>query len=224
MIKSNFLLCAAVLGLAVSQAGATLISFTGGSSSTSGTLGNTRIFNAGPNQVTASAQWSVTGGDPWLNTAYLGWYSNGLGVTHSGESTSSPAHTVDNLNGYDRIVFDFLSSVELDEVGLRQYGDTDISVYYYSGSAWSLLETNNGGSVNRTANVNNATVRTSATKWAIGTGSPLDNYDYFKVSSIKFNAPVSAPPVMVPDAGGSLLLLAIGMGVLVRLQRQIAAC
>ncbi len=65
------------------------------------------------------------------------------------ESGSGDSHTVDNVSKFNRVVFDFSSSVILDKVGLSVYGDSDISIFYYSGSGWTFLEDNTGGTSNR---------------------------------------------------------------------------
>jgi hypothetical protein len=217
--RSLFL--AALLGLSASPALAvsTTISFLGGNSATDGTNGNTRIFTGGSLSVTASAQSSSTGGDPW-SASYLGWYSSGLGVTNNWESGSYPSHTVDNLNGYDRVVFDFGSSVVLDSVGLAAFGDTDITVYYYTGSVWTNLESNAGGSSDRVADVNSAAV--AASKWAIGTGIPSGNNDDFKIKNLTVITP-TPPPTSVPETGSTLLMLGAGTGLLLLAKRRHAA-
>ena len=114
--KSVFVLCAAVLGLAIPQAQATQISFAGGSS-TSGTFGNTRSFSSGGVTVTAWAQ-SLIGGVGGEDS-YVGVYSGGLGVTNSNEGAGWLwTHTADNLGSDDRVIFSFSSPVILDTVGL----------------------------------------------------------------------------------------------------------
>jgi hypothetical protein len=210
VLKSS--LIAFVSACLVSTSQATTTDFTGGNSSTDGADGNLRTFGS----IGASAQSSVTGNDPWI-ASYLGWYSTGLGVTNDWETGSSPSHTVDNLNGYDRVVLDFGASVVLDKVGLTAFGDTDINVYYYSGSAWSLLETNSGSSVNRTADVNSGLV--AASKWAIGAGIPSGNNDDFKISNVTWTSAPPPPPVSAPDSGSTLVLLSIGTGLLFLLKK-----
>jgi hypothetical protein len=66
------------------------------------------------------------------NQEYDQW---GFGVSHTGESTSSPYHTLDN-NGYlELFLFSFSQSISLETVraGIF-YTDSDISVLAYTGS------------------------------------------------------------------------------------------
>jgi hypothetical protein len=82
--------------------------------------------------------------------------------------------------------------VALDKVGLTDYGDTDISVIYYTGSAWVLLEDNSTSSDgNRTADVS-AGAQT-ATKWSVAAKIGESN-DAVKIKSIDFNTAPPPPP------------------------------
>jgi hypothetical protein len=81
-----------------------------GSSATTGTAGNILSFSSTPDaKVLQAAAFYETGttGTTALATAYLGSYSSGLGVTSSGESGTSPSHTVDNQTNLDMIIFEF---------------------------------------------------------------------------------------------------------------------
>ena len=219
MNKLSFSLLALVAISGLAQA--TTVSFTGGSSSTTGAVGNTRIFSG----ITVSGDSSTTGLSPWA-TAYLGHYASGLGVTNAAEILAgggSTLHTVDNLGGFDRVVFDFGASTVLQQIGLSAFGDTDITVWYYNASnVWTSLETNLGGYADRTATVN--TLAQAASKWAVG-AYILNTNDAFKINSVTFAfAPAPPAPTGVPDSGSTLLFLGFGMGLLFLAKRKAVAC
>lgn len=198
-------LTAAFAGALVAPATATVIYFSG-SSPTDGPDGNTRVFSEDGVTVTASADSTSDGGGSW-DAAYLGLYSNGLGVTNSGEgSGSSGRHTVDNSGWVDRVTFAFSSPVIFDRVYLSAYGDTDISVGYYSGGSWTFLEDNYGSSSSRWANVNSGEIVSDT--WTVSALLPANGKaDKFKIKKIDFEEVTT-----VPDGGASIALLGLGLG------------
>lgn len=117
----------------------------------SGAAGNTKTFSGtgtpapAPN-VTASA-WSNTAAGSQLQTAYLGAYNGGLGVTNGNEgSGGNNTHTLDNGASIDSILFNFGStSVSLDRVNVGFIGsasganDSDISLLAFTGSGSAAL-------------------------------------------------------------------------------------
>ena len=107
---------------------ATNFTFSGGSS-TSGSAGNIRTFTSGGTSVKASA-FSRTDGGSW-NSAFLGAYSIGLGVTDGSEgSGGSNSHTVDNSGRDNYVLFEFSAPVKIDRAFLNYIGeDSDISVW-----------------------------------------------------------------------------------------------
>jgi hypothetical protein len=123
---------------AVNSVAATPISWsmTGGASNTSGAMGNTRAFTNGDATVTATA-WSRlgTGASTGISSAYLGYYSHGLGVTNANEHGGGYSHTMDNDNGIDLIMFAFDSAMVLTAAVLAPFGsssssrDSDISIW-----------------------------------------------------------------------------------------------
>ena len=78
-------------------------------------------------------------------SATTAYYSSGLGVTSSGESTTSPQHAIDNNGAIETVLFSFSDGVSgissADKVNLTQVtfgyvsGDSDFSVYAYTGSS-----------------------------------------------------------------------------------------
>ena len=102
-----------------------------GNSATSGTAGNIRTFSLNSVNVHASAFSRTRSGGTW-NTAYLGLYSGGLGVTDSSEGDgSSDRHKIDNIGGRDNyVVLEFSQPVVVDRAFLDMVGaDSDMSVW-----------------------------------------------------------------------------------------------
>lgn len=124
-------------------------------------------------------------------------------------------------------MFSFSTSVILDSAKLWQSGsnDTDITIFAYYNSAWSLVESQVGTGQDRTANVNNGTPPISATKWAIAASvlaGDQNSADAFRVKEITFTAApeTRAPaPSPVPDSGSGILLSSIGIGMLALVKR-----
>ena len=104
---------------------------TTGNTALSGTAGNILTFGSGNISVKASAFSRTDAAPNTWNTAYLGAYSGGLGVTDGSESGSSNTHTVDNAGGRDNyILFEFSQSVLIDKAFLGYVvGDSDITVW-----------------------------------------------------------------------------------------------
>lgn len=112
----------------------------GGWSSTSGPYGNTRTFTAsdGVTTLTASAWGRTVGSSNTLfESAYLGQYSHGLGVTNRDESGGNASHTMDNVARLDIIAFYFDTAVQplgallhaFSAAGVHGDPDSDISVW-----------------------------------------------------------------------------------------------
>jgi hypothetical protein len=121
----------------------------------------TFIGSDGITSVTATA-WSKNNSNV-IETAQLGFYSNGLGVTNNANDGS---HTVDNQGYTDFVAFYFNQIVDLKSVFLNTYGDTDITAWIgttssepvFTGQDFADLDlaygagfNNTGGNVNREA-------------------------------------------------------------------------
>ena len=115
-----------------------------GNDALSGTFGNTKTYSGtgtpapAPN-VTASA-WANTGTGAVLQTAYLGAYGGGLGVTNRNEGTGgSDTHSLDNGSSVDSILFNFASSVVLSQIrvgfisSISGQTDSDLSILAFTG-------------------------------------------------------------------------------------------
>jgi uncharacterized repeat protein (TIGR01451 family) len=176
----------------------TTISLTS-SGSSNGTVGNIRTFSANGVSVNASA-FSSTSTGTW-NTAALGIYGSwGLGVIDNTEDGNSGSHRIDNsgLNNY--VLLEFSESVVIDKAALAYVdgGDSDISVWVgnfnnpYTNhlnlnssvlNSFGFTEFNNGGSSDRTADINANNIVGNAVVIAAKIG---DTDDSFKLKSLDF--------------------------------------
>ncbi|MFN6441497.1 MAG: SdrD B-like domain-containing protein [Nostoc sp. DedSLP01] len=174
----------------------TTISLTS-SGSSDGSKGNIRTFSANGVSVNASA-FSSTSTGIW-NTAALGIYGSwGLGVIDGTEDGNNGSHRVDNsgLNNY--VLLEFSESVVINKAALAYVdgGDSDISIWVgnfnnpYSNhltlnssvlNSFGFTEFNNGGSTDRTADINANNIVGNAVVIAAKIG---DTDDSFKLKSL----------------------------------------
>lgn len=162
----------------------------------------------------AMKAYSTTGSGGTFAAARVGDYStSGMGVTHVGEYTSSPHHSMDNNGKLDAFLMSFDSSIALSSLSLGWYsGDSDLTVMAYTGggdataaltsstagsllaNGWSLVgsysdvATQNGG----TANINAGQI--SSSYWLVSAyNSAVDNKgwttgnDYMKLKVVAGN-------------------------------------
>lgn len=191
--------------------------------------GNTRTFTAndGMTDVTVSA-WSFTGNsNTTLETAFLGHYSHGLGVTNRHEgSGGNGMHTLDNVGRLDIMAFFFSTVVEPARallVPFRTGGvgpDTDITVWIgnsaglpdLTGDTLSDLNSSFGPSIDNTGH--------GSTRWAnFGNGSTgnvlliagrvSEHQNNMAEDGVKLKK-VKSATVQVPEPG-SLAILTIGL-------------
>ncbi len=149
-LKSLAILSASALALVMAPAAnaATFVfDLSVNSNVTSGPLGNVRTFNATTGGTTINVQataWRVSSNV--VRSAFLGAYSNGLGVTNHREGTGgNNTHTVDNSSGADFILFQFDKPVEFLSGRFTAYklcdsctADTDASIDYgTTATAWN---------------------------------------------------------------------------------------
>ena len=109
------------------------------STSNAGTTSSSRHCTNGGVDVTARAH-AFTGNpsDTVLQSAILGVYTGGLGVTYvdgGNESTSAPQHAMDNDGRFEMILLSFLTEVRLTEVWTKWVRtDADITVLAHTGA------------------------------------------------------------------------------------------
>lgn len=160
-------------------------------------------------------------------TATTAYYSGGLGVKSSGESTTSPQHAIDNNGAIETVMLSFSNGVggitSADKVNLTAAtfgwvsGDSDFSVYAYTGASaapsplgvsysnltsngWTLIGHYNGGGSAATNTFSNSVY---SSNWLIGAynglGTGLDKGDdYFKLASVSGSL---CPTTGTPPAG-----------------------
>ncbi len=126
-----------------SVANAYTFNFTSNTSSSSwGTPGNIRTFTASDNpslSVTASAWYlSSSALTSTANQAYLGRFTQGLGVTNSSDETTQ--HYVDNSGRFDFVRFDFSEQVKVEKITLSIWsGDGDMTLGYGGSNNGSIF-------------------------------------------------------------------------------------
>lgn len=184
----------------------------GAANATTWTYSSTSPTSSAGLSVSATA-FSATNNTTATITATTAYYSGGLGVKSSGESTSSPQHAMDNNGAIETIMLSFSDGVSgtssADKVNLTSAkfgwvsGDSDFSVYAYTGSSatpspigvsysnlasngWTLIGHYNGGSSAATNTFSNDIF---SSNWLIGAynglGAGLDKGDdYFKLASV----------------------------------------
>ena len=131
------ILVAALVALTVADpaTASVTITFSGGASDTIGTPGNVAAYSSGGINVQASA-WSFNGVSN--ETAFLGQYVDGLGVTNISEGNGSAAgqSAIDNKSGNDLVLLVFDQPVSLLSATLTpvQHGnsqsDNDATIAY----------------------------------------------------------------------------------------------
>lgn len=169
-VFGSLVLGLALIGAAPVQAASTWSFTTGGTETNANNFGNTRTYSAGTNKSVTVTAWSDTKNatisgqtvtNAYIQNAYLGAYSGGLGVTNrdgaSGygdtyegtiANTSVPGHTMDNNTRYDSMLFDFGAgkSVKLNSVTVGWWQtDSDVTVLAYTGTGTPTFVSANQG-------------------------------------------------------------------------------
>jgi serine-aspartate repeat-containing protein C/D/E len=192
-----------------------------GSSATDGTDGNSRTYTDALTGVSVTArafsQSKLADNTPtntW-QTAWLGAYSGGLGVTDSSEGTGSGnTHTVDNVGRNNYVVLQFSQSVKLDQAYLGYVvNDSDMKVWIGNSASTITTMDNSVLSSMSFSEVNTTTL--SSARWAdLNAGGVTGNVviiaadttdtspeDYFKVDKVAVCAPDYCPPVAKASIG-----------------------
>jgi hypothetical protein len=212
--------------------------------------------------ATASA-YSATNNATATMTATTAYYGGGLGVTTSGETLSSPQHAIDNNGAIESVLISFSNGLggitSADKVNLSSItvgwsnGDTDFSVYAYTGTAtpsttplgltYSNLTSNSWALIGHYNNSGTGTFAITnsvySSHWLIGAynglGSGMDKGDdYFKLASVTGTKcpttgtlPNGCGNGGTPPSGvpepGTILLMGAGLLGLTRMSRRKSA-
>ena len=158
----------ALIGVSAAEAASSWSFTAGGNESGAGNFGNTRSYaGAGDGGNVTISAWSNTKNNTsgtqnaYIESAYLGTYSGGLGVTNRDagstagdtyegtiQNSTSPGHTMDNSARYDSMLFDFGagSSAALKTVTVGWWKtDSDLTVLAYTGSGKPTFLSGNVG-------------------------------------------------------------------------------
>lgn len=215
--KIGVLVSAALIATAApTAASAALVTFdfTGGNTSTWGSVGNTMTFTQAGLSVTVSA-WSKSGST--VNAAYLGRYDKGLGVTNG---VNDDSHTVDNSGNYDFLVFKFNQTVEAESAIFAAFGDTDASIGVGNAASYSItnwasvqslfgtFEDNSGTSSGGSRAINITNEQGNLLFVGAGLGN-VGNNDYFKLSKLTVNT--VAPPAVPEPATWAMMIAGFGL-------------
>ena len=168
-----------------------------GNSALDGPNGNIRTFNADDISVKTSA-FSRDAHGTW-EKAFLGSFSNGLGVTDNSEGDGSNGlHRVDNVHRDNYVLFEFSENVVVDRTFLASVGD-DSDITYWVGTAeddhnilsdafldsLQFTEDNNTHSPDaRWADINNGEVVGNILVIAASTSDPHPD-DRFKIKELE---------------------------------------
>ncbi len=185
-----------------------------GSSASDGTDGNIRTFNAAGVSVKASA-FAKRNNDGGWETAFLGAYGGGVGVTDQGEGTGADgSHRVDNVGDRKNyVLFEFNTPVVVDSVYLDSVvQDSDITVWVGNAtdpfnnhltlsnallSGFGPSEDNNTSSTSaRNADVNSGQVAGNVLVVAAST-SDASPEDQFKIHYIDIKCPPPGATVTI---------------------------
>lgn len=154
-VFGSLVLGLALIGATPVQAASSWSFTTGGTETNAGNWGNTRTYSAGADKDVTISAWSNTKnnggvGNAYIQNAYLGAYSGGLGVTNRDGATNAgdtnegtiknsvvPGHTMDNDARIDSMLFDFGvgKAAKLNSVTVGWwYSDSDLTVLAYTGT------------------------------------------------------------------------------------------
>lgn len=184
---------------------------------------NTVKFTDSGHTVTITGYQLSQGSPPSVNTAHVGVYSPGIGVTGNGDFGGLfNYHQIDNVNGYtDFVLLTFDSAVTLDTIGIKSFvtGFGPYTAYDNDLSFQALTSPFNASNINNTGwttiygNGSQTSVSTGSSavsnQWLVGAAvdSPLilalakgnkptvddKDNDGFKISSLTVRSAVPEP-------------------------------
>jgi hypothetical protein len=184
-----------------------------GNTATTGTNGNIRTYTQDGVSVNVSGFSRTTGGT-W-NTAYVGAYADGLGVTDSSENGSGGTHRVDNSGRHNFVLFEFSTLVEVDRAFLDSIvTDSDISIWIgTSANPFHNHQTLSDTFLANSAFTETNTTSSSSSRWAnFNAGEVTGNFlviaakndssgdDQFKISKLDVCAETVKFYVVDPSA------------------------
>lgn len=226
-------------------AASTTINFpmtSGGAGSSAG-----RVFTVTVGSTTVKVRvtgWSTTGtsNSSTVEKGGVNVYSNGLGVTNTGEGSSSPNHTVDNSGRKDFLIFQFDQPVEMDSAKFTTYNmgstrtDGDATIAYgSSATSWMtdlLASTSTYGQLStvfgnsfEASNVASTSGQTSVTRalnpsnksgnvWLIGAAfsNPAENCGYKKNQLCLDGFKLSQVAVSAVPEPSTWMMMLLGFG------------
>lgn len=202
-----------------------------GNTAVNGTYGNAIGFGTtSPSTLKLSVTaWQSNLATNAINSAYLGAYGGGLGVTGIGDANGAGGlHQIDNVGGYtDFVMLEFNRPVTLRSITTNSYG---INGVYENDAVWADASVFTTSTWNSTAgfdkystvpnlwspiaNGKSGTARvagaaSSSTKWLVGAAFlPLfDRDDGFKIASINVSEAVTAVP---EPASWAMMIIGLG--------------
>jgi hypothetical protein len=180
-----------------------------GNNGTDGPDGNVKTFTAGGVSVKATAFSRSIADGTWA-PAYLGQFPGGLGVTDSSEGTGSGnAHTVDNIDRINYVLFEFSQPVVVSQAFLGYVvEDSDLTVWLGNfADPYNNHLVLNDSVLGAFSHTEDNTTTTSGTRWAtFNAGQIVANAlviaawpgdetpeDKFKIQKLDVCAPGSLP-------------------------------
>lgn len=212
---------------------------TGSGANAYGVIGNTISCTQQPNGTVADLTlkaYSSSGGAYAAAAVNQHGVGSGVGVAHSGESTGSPDHSMDNQTNSDMLLLSFTSAQVLKTVTLGwAHTDSDFQLLRWTGGAftaptgksaatllsdgWSLVNSVNGGSTGTTdTSYSVNALNQSSSYWLISAfnsafgGSAAGGVDGMKVLGVTAAGTVAEP--------GSLALAGVALVGVAGLRRR----